>query len=66
MPIDHIKAAKSLLTRNKIKENLFFLNKRAAEYNQSLNGSNQKGALSSHREKKKQSNAFNHIDDKLT
>ena len=53
MPIDHLKAAKSLLTRNKIKDNLFYLKNVAAINDESINGSQHKGVLSSHRDKKK-------------
>jgi hypothetical protein len=59
MPIDHLKAAKSLLTRNKVKDNLFYLKNGAAMNDESMNGSHQKGVLSSNRDKKKQSNAGN-------
>lgn len=53
LPIDHLKAAKSLLTRNKVKDNLFYLKNVAAINDESINGSQKKGALSSHRDKKK-------------
>ena len=66
MPIDHLKAAKSLLTRNKVKDNLFYLKNSGKMNDESVNGSQKKGALSSHREKKKQSNAGNQQDDKLS
>ena len=66
MPIDHLKAAKSLLTRNKVQENLFYLKNNVKMNDESNNGSQQKRVLSSHRDKKKQSNAYNQQDEKLS